>query len=262
MDIHTPTLAERRDLNEKFVLSLISSVIFVMLSASAFGASDLEATDRDKSVTSPAATRPGYFTKWVTTGNYYGIGGTLVIPSEATAKNGNVINFQMGLADKVEGGISYSDAGWKVFLNTEYGACLSNNTEAACSKYWRSIPLTAQPQAGDQLNLKIVNNGNGTVSYYLNGSTDFNGYSWANMPVFGRLSVTTPVKILHIASDLGGTTKYKNAEWKNVVLRANASGSTYTNWTTSVGKTAHHQNSSYFTILSSIDPLKTSFQAP
>ncbi|GGG52091.1 hypothetical protein [Paenibacillus radicis (ex Gao et al. 2016)] len=201
--------------------------------------------------------------KYYTVNSYYGIGGSLVIPSNVSAANGNVINFQLGLADTVEAGVSFSSAGWKIFINTGYHACKanSNNTEVFCSKYWRSVPLTTQPAAGDVLNLKIVNNGNNTVSYFLNGTSVFNGYDWGNLPVYTSLPATTKVKFMHITSDFNGTTRYNNAEWKDIVLRANASGSVYTNWTSSIPRTSSHTNEGNFTIHSSFNPLKTSFQA-
>ncbi len=53
-------------------------------------------------------------------------------------------------------------SGYKVFLNSGYNESGQNN------KYWNTQYDTSIKD-GDRVNLKIINNGNGTVTMYVNG---------------------------------------------------------------------------------------------
>lgn len=89
------------------------------------------------------ATGEGYV-KVYTTNNYYGIKCDVVIPANpAVGGSSDYFDLFIGLGDKAEGGLSYSSAGWKKFLNTGYKA------SGGSSNYWRSDVMTSQPNAGD-----------------------------------------------------------------------------------------------------------------
>lgn len=68
------------------------------------------------------------------------------------------MNWYLGIgASKVEGDISKTPSGYKVFLNSGYNETGQN------SKYWNTQYDTSIKD-GDRVNLKIINNRNGTVT--------------------------------------------------------------------------------------------------
>lgn len=141
-----------------------------------------------------------------TTASYYGIQGTLTIPSDVYVSNdGSYIAFYLGLGNICEGGISYTPStGWKKFLNCGAG---SNQSE----------PLSIQPSPGSTIHLKIVNNQNGTASLYVNGYQSFT-LSASSLPS------STFVKMVHSTYDVQDLNQYTNAKFTNVQVRS-ASGS-------------------------------------
>lgn len=104
------------------------------------------------------------------------------------------MNWYIGIgASKVEGGISKTPSGYKVFLNSGY------NESGQNSKYWNT-QYDASIKDGDRVNLKLVNNGNGTVTMYVNGNPRY-----ANQPVYGSFSQYEPVKMVQGLKILGVT---------------------------------------------------------
>ncbi|NEN86653.1 hypothetical protein [Paenibacillus elgii] len=211
------------------------------------------------SLSASAANRDSWI-KWYTqSSTYSGIVGELIVPSNVNATNSSVLNFQLGLGDYVESGISYTAGKYKAFINTGYHACKNTGkSDSECAPYWRSEFLNVQPSPGEKITVKIVNNGNSTFDFYVNGSRVINGADWGTRKHFLTIPATTQVKQMHITTDTDGKTHYSNASWQNVKMRANASGSTYTDWNSSTPVIAAHQNQSDFIIHSKYDPLKTS----
>ncbi|EJR29446.1 hypothetical protein IIE_05059 [Bacillus cereus VD045] len=118
------------------------------------------------------------------------------------------MNWYLGIgASKVEGGISKTPSGYKVFLNSGYNESDQNN------KYWNTQYDTSIKD-GDRINLKIFNNVNGTVTMYINGIPRF-----ANQPVYGSFSQYEPVKMVQGVEDTGRNS-FSQASFSNVHLRA------------------------------------------
>lgn len=201
------------------------------------------------------------FMKYYTKDTYSGISGELVIPSNVSVEGSSVLNFQLGLSNIVEGGISYQYGRFKAHINSGRQACIAKgNKESYCDQFNRTEFLNIQPKPGEVVTVKIVNNGNNTVDFYVNGSRVINGNDWGTRPVFVNLPATTQVKQMHISTVTDGRiATYSNASWKNVKLRANSAGTVYKNWdsSTPIEKPAH-QNESNLTIHSKLDPLTTS----
>ncbi|MGG8364952.1 hypothetical protein, partial [Bacillus cereus] len=141
------------------------------------------------STTSFAATEGAV--KSVTNSKYTGIAADINLPKSVVVKDGYV-NWYLGIgASKVEGGISKTPNGYKVFLNSGY------NESGQNSKYWNTQYDTSIKD-GDRVNLKLVNNGNGTVTMYVNGSPRY-----TNQPVYGTFSQYEPVKMVQGVEDAG-----------------------------------------------------------
>lgn len=160
------------------------------------------------STTSFAATEGAV--KSVTNSSYTGIAADINLPKSVVVKDGYV-NWHLGIgASKVEGGISKTPSGYKVFLNSGY------NESGQNSKYWNTQYDTSIKD-GDRVNLKIINNGNGTVTMYVNGISS---------PVYGSFSQYESVKMVQSVEDTGRNS-FSQASFSNVLLRADTSGSSY-----------------------------------
>ncbi|MFD6903523.1 hypothetical protein [Streptomyces diastaticus] len=148
--------------------------------------------------------------------SYTGITADIVLPTSIRVNSGYV-NWYLGIgAAKVEGGISKTPTGYKVFLNTGYNESSQN------SKYWNS-QFDSTINDGDRVNLKLVNNGDGTISMYVNGNLRY------KQPVYGTLGLYEQVKMVQGVED-NGTNSFSQASFSNVQLRANTTGSVYHKW--------------------------------
>ncbi|WP_159883500.1 hypothetical protein [Paenibacillus puerhi] len=176
-----------------------------------------------------------------TTSSYYGISGYLTIPSNVYVSNdGSFIAFYLGLANTCEGGISYKPStGWNKFLNC--GSASGSNATA---------PLTNQPTAGTQINLKLVNNLDNTASLYINGVEAY------TLPAAtkGALVGPTIVKTVHSTLDNQDKNKYSNAAFSSLQVK-NAAGS-YVAFPSAVSVTYPWGIGEY--TVHSTNPLKTS----
>lgn len=169
-----------------------------------------------------AYTRHGAVRTLTTDANYSGISATLKLPSTVSIdQTGGYVDWYLGLgATVVEAGISRTATTYKCFLGTG-----STNGGVYDSK-----PVSLQD--GGTCNLKLINNGDNTISLYLNSNLIH-----ANFPVKpGRLGAKDVVKMVHGVED-NGKSSYSQASFSNVQLRANASGSVYVPWDGSVKST-------------------------
>lgn len=196
------------------------------------------------STTSFAATEGAV--KSVTNSNYTGIATDINLPKSVVVKDGYV-NWYLGIeASKVEGGISKTPSGYKVFLNSGYNESGQNN------KYWNTQYDTS---ISNRVNLKIINNGNGTVTMYVNGIPRY-----TNQPVYGSFSQYEPVKMVQGVEDTGRNS-FSQASFSNVLLRADTSGSIYKSWNSSISSSfsKHGTYSNNFTVYSQV-PLSASLR--
>ncbi|MED1384139.1 hypothetical protein RVY75_27215 (plasmid) [Bacillus mycoides] len=186
--------------------------------------------------------------KSVTNSNYTGIAADINLPKSVVVKDG-YMNWYLGIgASKVEGGISKTSSGYKVFLNSGY------NESGQNSKYWNTQYDTSIKD-GDRVNLKLVNNGNGTVTMYVNGSPKY-----VNQPVYGTFSQYEPVKMVQGVEDTGSNS-FSPASFSNVLLRADTSGFTYKSWNSSISSSfsQHGTYGSNFKVYSQV-PLSASLR--
>lgn len=194
------------------------------------------------------ATGEGAVRLETSTSNYYGVAGYITIPSNLVVSNdGSYVAFYLGLDNKCEGGISYRPhTGWNKFLK-----CGQADTEPESTK---TTPLANQPVAGDQINIKVVNNLNNTASLYINGVEAY------TLPVGkskGTLYSSTKVKMVHSTHDNQDKNSYKNAKFTSVQVK-NANG-TYTNFPTNVNPTYPWGVGDY--TVHSTNPIATSLKA-
>ena len=184
--------------------------------------------------------------KSVTNSSYTGIAADINLPKSVVVKDGYV-NWYLGIgASKVEGGISKTPSGYKVFLNSGYNESGQNN------KYWNTQYDTS---ISNRVNLKIINNGNGTVTMYVNGSPRY-----ANQPVYGSFSQYEPVKLVQCVEGTGRNS-FSQASFSNVLLRADTSGAIYKSWNGSISSSfsKHGTYGNSFTIYSQV-PLSASLR--
>lgn len=172
------------------------------------------------------AERHGAMRTKSTSAKWTGISATLHLPQNVIVHpQGNsvasYVDWYLGLGNEVvEAGISRTSSGYKCFLGT--GSDKGGKYE--------SVPVSLQD--GGTVNLKLVNNGNNTISLFMN-STEIH----KNFPVAaGRLGTYDIVKMVHGVHD-NGNNSYSQARFSNVQLRANTSGSVYVPWDASVGHT-------------------------
>jgi len=138
-----------------------------------------------------------------------GIQAQLKIPSNFDVGSGSFLAFYLGFDansdSKMECGISYADKGdgsgkkWRKFMNNRGSASFSTI-------------LTNQPVAGDIMHLKLVNNMDGTASFYLNGYLVGTLSSAVGLPDF------CAVKMCHTAQGSSGDKWYK-AKFYNIEVR-------------------------------------------
>lgn len=150
-----------------------------------------------------------------------GISATLHLPKTVDVTSG-YIDWYLGLGKEVvEAGISRISGGrYKCFLGT--GSELEGK--------YQSDFVTLQD--GGTVTLKLVDNGDNTISLFMNGSEIHSRF-----PVKpGRLGTYNTVKMVHGVEDYG-TSSYSQASFSNVQLRANTSGSVYVPWDSSVAYT-------------------------
>jgi hypothetical protein len=144
-----------------------------------------------------------------TTTNYYGIEGTFTIPSNIYVSNdGSYLAFYLGLGDICEGGISYVPSiGWKKALKC--GSSPNNLSQ----------PLDIQPQPGQTVHIKLVNN-IGSATLYING------YEVTTIAISG-LGGPTPVKMVHATVNHRSQNTYKNAKFSNVNVKTGTGTAAY-----------------------------------
>jgi len=154
--------------------------------------------------------------------SYKGIIAYLKIPSDADVSDGNAtdyLNWYIGFNDanghKVEAGINFT----KKYNKTtkQFGKFINANG----ANLTDSLPLTNQPSPGDLIKLKLVNNGNNSVSFFINDSLFYSGSC-----TIGNL---VQVKLVHGTE--GNACEYTDAEFRSAQYR-NSSG-TWTSWTSS-----------------------------
>lgn len=200
---------------------------------------------------SAAGLRHGAIVTQTNEAKWSGISADITLPKKATIKNGYA-DWYLGLGSAVvESGISKTPSGYKVFLGS--GA-------QSGSQYWNS-EYDKNITDGSRVNLKLINNGDGTVSLYVNGKLRY------KQPVANpsRLKNLDVVKMVHGVQD-NGTNSYSQASFSNVQLRANASGSVYKKWDATIKSSLLRKNlesgaaAPKFTVISSI-PLSTTLSA-
>ncbi|WP_407968914.1 hypothetical protein [Bacillus altitudinis] len=200
---------------------------------------------------SAAGPRHGAIVTQTDEAKWSGITADIVLPKTATIKNGYA-DWYLGLGSAVvESGISKTASGYKVFLGTG---------SQGGSQYWNS-EYDSSIKDGARVNLKLINNGDGTVSLYVNGKLRY------KQPVYNpsRLKNLDVVKMVHGVQD-NGTNSYSQASFSNVQLRANTSGSVYKKWDGTVKSSLLRKNlesgasTPKFTVISSV-PLSTTLSA-
>lgn len=186
--------------------------------------------------------------KSITNGRYTGITSDIQLPRSVVVKSGYV-NWYLGIgAHKVEGGISKTPEGYKVFLNTGFAESKENPI------YWNS-QFDPSIKDGDRVNIKLVNNGNKTVTMYVNWIPRY-----VNQPVYGTFSQYEPVKMVQGVYDYGGSST-SQASFSDVQLRTDTSGNFYKNWDGSVSSSfaRHETYGSHFNVFSQV-PLSASLR--
>ncbi|WP_246027981.1 hypothetical protein [Paenibacillus xylaniclasticus] len=164
------------------------------------------------------ATRHGAMKTVTNEAKWTGISATLNLPQTVNVTSGYV-DWYLGLGKEVvEAGISRIKGGqYKCFLGTGH-----NNG----GKY-ESVPVSLKD--GDKVTLKLIDNGDNTISLFMNGTEIHSKFPVKN----GRLGTYNTVKMVHGVED-DGTSSYSQASFSNVQLRANTSGSVYVPWDGSV----------------------------
>ncbi|MFM9279276.1 hypothetical protein [Paenibacillus jiagnxiensis] len=170
--------------------------------------------------------RHGAIVTETTSASYTGVSTKLKLPSQVNYVNGYV-DWYLGIGKtNIEGGISYSSDGFKVFINGVEGA----------EKGQRSFPVSSLAK-GQTVDLKLIyDHSTKRATLYLNGSP----LSWTNnVPVklLSGLNTYNTVKMVHGVQDEGGSS-FSQASFSETQLRMNTSGSTYKTWTSSLSKTA------------------------
>lgn len=186
--------------------------------------------------------------KTITNSKYTGISADIQLPNSAVVKYGYV-NWYLGIgAAKVEGGISKTPQGYRVFLNTGYKESKEDK------RYWISQP-DPSIKDGDRVNIKLVNNGDKTVTMYVNWIPRY-----VSQPVFGTFSQYEPVKMVQGVEDIGDNS-FSQASFSNVQLRTNTTGAIYKNWDGSVPSSfaRHETYGSHFNVYSHV-PLSASLR--
>lgn len=197
------------------------------------------------------AERHGAMRTITTSASWTGIQATLRLPQSVTVhpqenNPASYVDWYLGLGSTVvEAGISRTNTTYRCFLGT--GSNLGGKFE--------SVPVNLRN--GDSVRLKLVNNGNNTISLFMNDVEIH-----ANFPIRpGRLGTYDVVKMVHGVHD-NGNNSYSQASFSNVQLRANTSGSVYVPWDGSIGHTFTRVNltpngGANFTSYSAV-PLSTS----
>ncbi|MDM5297078.1 hypothetical protein QUF51_02740 [Bacillus pumilus] len=200
---------------------------------------------------SAAGPRHGAIVTQTDEAKWSGISADIVLPKTANIKNGYT-DWYLGLGSAVvESGISKTSSGYKVFLGSG---------SSSGSQYWNSEYDTSIKD-GARVNLKLINNGDGTVSLYVNGKLRY------KQPVANpsRLKNLDVVKMVHGVQD-NGANSYSQASFSNVQLRADTTGSVYKKWDGTVKSSLLRKNlesgapAPTFTVHSSI-PLSTTLSA-
>jgi hypothetical protein len=141
--------------------------------------------------------------------NMTGIQGYLYLPTDFYVANNNsdYFNFYFGFGGSyMESGISYSKKWgsgqeWHKFMNP------------GCSTGAKSEPFSTQPTPGERIHLKLVNNGNGTATLYINGYQQWTVKSCSTMPS------TNYVKMAQGAGDYSGQVSYNITSFSGVQYR-------------------------------------------
>jgi len=169
------------------------------------------------------------------TENRTGIQGYIRIPDNWTVPaSGDYINFYVGLDNFAEGGISWGFANnaWHYFLNCGRG------------NFNESVRFADQPTPGELVHLKLVNDGNGYVSFYLNGVLIWGGGGDIPHPRNPALPESSKVKHVCAAFDQGGAwaVEHSSAIWSTLKTRLDSGA--WEDWS-DAGSYTHEHTSRY-----------------
>ncbi|MEK3880668.1 hypothetical protein [Paenibacillus sp. FSL M7-0420] len=159
--------------------------------------------------------------------SYTGVTTKLILPTTINLVNGYV-DWYLGIGDAaIEAGISYSSAGFKVFLGSSY----NNN-----STYFQSNPVASLGK-GQTVDLKLVYNyATNRATLYVNGSA----LPWTDNVNVGLtqnlLGTYNKVKMIHGVEDQGGSS-YSQASFSQTQLRMDVAGAIYNTWTDNLSTT-------------------------
>jgi len=179
--------------------------------------------------------------------SYKGIQANLKIPTGLTVSSGNSTDYliwYVGFTDAdgnmVEGGINYT----KKYDGTPKFGKFLNGT--GFTQY--SSLMTTQPQPGDIINIKLVNNGDSTASLYIAGNL-------VTTKTCPGLDTLTQVKLIHGTE--GNNCLYENAEFQNAQYKS--SSDVWTSWTSSYSKASDTGTAvDPITVITEFNPMKTS----
>jgi hypothetical protein len=153
---------------------------------------------------------------------YTGVQATIRVPDSWTVPASNdFINFYIGFGDLVEAGISwgFANGAWHYFLN---GA-----------GQFHSTAFNPQPTSGTQIRVKLVNNGNGNVSFYVN---DVLAWSGTN----GSLGSQSKVKQVIAAHDNIGDWMVDHSQVPFSQVKVRLANGTWVDWDSSIAYTGSH----------------------
>ncbi|MGC8452235.1 MAG: hypothetical protein ACL9RN_04335 [Cylindrospermopsis raciborskii] len=138
--------------------------------------------------------------KIVTSQQYYGIQGTLVLPQNLKVPNDySYVAFYLGFDNTCEGGVSYRLGSWRRFLNC-----------GASGNWSEPIGSNLPPK----IDIKLVNNGDGSASLYI-------GHTLAKT-IQASLGAATTVKAVHSTYNPSGAVQlnsYVNASFINLQIK-------------------------------------------
>jgi hypothetical protein len=160
--------------------------------------------------------------------SYTGVTTKLILPTTANFVNGYV-DWYLGIGDAaIESGISYSSAGFKVFLGSSYNGV---------STYFVSNPVASLAK-GQTVDLKLIyDRATNRATLYVNGSP----LPWTNNIDVGAtsnlLGTYNKVKMIHGVEDQGGSS-YSQASFSQTQLRMDTAGAVYNTWTSNLSTTS------------------------
>lgn len=166
--------------------------------------------------------------------DFTGIKAVVTIPDKWTVPDyGDFINFYIGFADYEEAGISYSYkyGSWHYFANPGL----------------TTTPFSKQPNPGDAINLMLVNDGKGYISFWVNGYLKVDHYP-VKLSNGNPLPDTTTVKMVCAASDCPpdrDDVTHSQVNWSDVQVLINGK---WVNWDSNIKYTTKRDQSNRYTI--------------